>query len=236
MPMYFTKKDRDGTETFVQTNIENDESQGLMASEKRGVYVAVVGSKSFADYDKMKTVLDATLTKNAILISGGAAGADSLAEKYAIERGRDIKVIMPDWDNEGPSAGFKRNKDIVENASIVVAFHDGQSKGTRNTIDLAKQDGIPVHIVPFNAKEQTKAPAYYSDKPLTEKQKDILNKYGSDDAKKCVQTGDNRRARIHIEILVESWQKERDKTQLPKNEKTETNTPKTPSKDSGPDR
>ena len=47
--------------------------------------VAVIGSRGFDDYERLKKVLD-TLPITTI-VSGGASGADSLSEKYADEKG-----------------------------------------------------------------------------------------------------------------------------------------------------
>ena len=55
-------------------------------------------------------------------------------------------IFLPDWDKYGKSAGFIRNKLIINEADMVVAFWDGKSKGTKNSIDLAINAGKPVDI------------------------------------------------------------------------------------------
>ena len=49
--------------------------------------LAVVGSRSFTDYELMKTELDKIkeTVDNLVIVSGGAKGADTLAERYAKE-------------------------------------------------------------------------------------------------------------------------------------------------------
>jgi hypothetical protein len=44
-----------------------------------------------------------------VIISGGAKGADSLGERYAQERGLEVKVFRADWDKYGKRAGILRN-------------------------------------------------------------------------------------------------------------------------------
>lgn len=66
-------------------------------------------------------------------------GADKLAEKYAKHYDIPTKIFLPDWNQFGKSAWYIRNKLIVENADIVIAFYDGASKGTKLTIDLVKK-------------------------------------------------------------------------------------------------
>jgi hypothetical protein len=109
--------------------------------------VAVVGSRSFNDY----ALLERTLSERQIdmIVSGGAAGADSLAYQYAKEKGLPILVIFPKWNQFGRGAGFMRNKLIVDRCDKVVAFWDGESKGTKSTIELAERQGKPVEVIQY---------------------------------------------------------------------------------------
>lgn len=109
--------------------------------------VAVIGSRSFDDYD----LLEKTLMRYDIkmIVSGGARGADELAEKYAEQMGIPIKVHYADWDKHGKSAGFIRNRLIIDDCDFVVAFWDGKSKGTLNSIQLAKKQNKKVEIIIF---------------------------------------------------------------------------------------
>jgi hypothetical protein len=95
---------------------------------------AVIGSRSFNDYDLLERTLDQYQITS--IVSGGASGADSLAEHYAKKRNITIRVIKPDW-SLGRHAGMLRNTEIVESSDIVFAFWDGQSKGTLDSIKKA---------------------------------------------------------------------------------------------------
>ena len=109
--------------------------------------VAVIGSRSFNNYDLLKKTL--TEMDAQLIISGGARGADTLAEKYAKENGIPTLIFLADWDRYGKSAGYRRNVDIIANADCVVAFWDGVSKGTKHSIDLAYSAGKEVKIINF---------------------------------------------------------------------------------------
>ncbi len=109
--------------------------------------VAVVGSRSFTDYDLMKRELDKLPREGLVLVSGGAKGADSLAEKYAQENKLKTIVHKPDWATYGKAAGMIRNATIVAEADLVVAFWDGQSKGTLNTIKTSQKVAKPIAII-----------------------------------------------------------------------------------------
>ncbi len=107
--------------------------------------VAVIGSRTFDDYELVKETLsniDITL-----LVSGGAKGADSLGERYANENNIETLIFKPDWKKYGPSAGPLRNTDIVNNADTIIAFWDNESRGTKDSITKAEKLGKEVIII-----------------------------------------------------------------------------------------
>jgi GH18 family chitinase len=110
--------------------------------------IAIVGSRSFTDYEKLrKFILDhINIEDISLVVSGGAIGADTLAEKFAKEYSIEKKIFIPQWDTYGKKAGFMRNIDIVKSSDIVFAFWDGQSKGTKSTITLASEYDKVVHV------------------------------------------------------------------------------------------
>ena len=115
------------------------------------ITLAIVGSRTFNDYDKLKEEVDKFIDENDInvqqFVSGGANGADTLAEIYAKRKELPIIVLKPDWKKHGKSAGYLRNKDIINEATHCIAFPSKQGKGTQHSIELAKQKGIPIKIV-----------------------------------------------------------------------------------------
>ena len=112
-------------------------------------YLLVVGSRSLTIYALIEGYLDKLVSErladyDIVVVSGGAKGVDTLAERWADNRGYE-KVIMPaDWEKEGKSAGFKRNARMHQfiaekDHKLVVAFWDGVSKGTAHNFDLCKK-------------------------------------------------------------------------------------------------
>lgn len=108
--------------------------------------VAVVGSRTFSDYELVKDELR-WLSPEDTIISGGAQGADLLGAKYAREIGCELIEHLPDWDKYGKKAGFLRNIDIIKDSDMVYAFWDGVSKGTKHSIDLAEKHDKPCIVV-----------------------------------------------------------------------------------------
>lgn len=113
--------------------------------------VAIVGSREFKDYELMVQCMEDILgecgvrwgldwdksgsEKCVLIVSGGARGADILAERYAKECGFYFTAIPANWDLYGKRAGMMRNAELVASADLVVAFWDGRSKGTADTIE-----------------------------------------------------------------------------------------------------
>lgn len=106
---------------------------------------AVIGSRHFSDYTLLKSILDIKQPEK--IISGGAAGADSLARSYSREKGIELQEFLPDYDSYARKAPIIRNKLIIDSADQVVAFWDGKSKGTKNAVDYALQQGKSVEVV-----------------------------------------------------------------------------------------
>jgi len=109
--------------------------------------VGIIGSRNFKDYKYLSEKLDDIKSEVKVVISGGAPGADKLAEKWAIEHKKLLTIYPADWINLGNCAGFIRNADIVKNSDMIIAFWDGKSKGTKHTIDLAKKMGKQCKII-----------------------------------------------------------------------------------------
>lgn len=108
--------------------------------------IAIVGSRDYQHLERVRSFVR-TLPPNTVVVSGGARGVDTVAEETAKEVGLKTAILRPDWGRFGKVAGFMRNESIVLNSDRVVAFWDGKSKGTRNTISLAQKSGKTLTII-----------------------------------------------------------------------------------------
>ena len=116
------------------------------------VSLAIVGGRNFNNYDLLRSEVDAfiALGHNVHeIVSGGAIGADQLGERYAKEHEIKFVVFKPDWNSHGRAAGMIRNGDIIGRCTHVIAFWDGISAGTKNSIDRANRSGKPCKVVMF---------------------------------------------------------------------------------------
>jgi hypothetical protein len=72
---------------------------------------------------------------------------DRTAEVTARKLSMQVCIHEAHWQHYGRSAGMIRNRLIVQGCDILVAFYDGQSKGTANSIGLARSLHKPLYII-----------------------------------------------------------------------------------------
>ena len=103
--------------------------------------VIIAGSRNFNDYQFLEKEIDKLDIEIDTIVSGCAKGADTLGIQYAVEHEIPIKCFPAEWDKYGKSAGFIRNKEMGDYADYLIAFWDGQSRGTKHMIDYMKMIG-----------------------------------------------------------------------------------------------
>lgn len=116
--------------------------------------LGVVGSREFNDYRVLEESLEVILQLYPVttIVSGGARGADSLAEDFAEEYGLQKIVHLPNTELYYPfvRAAMERNIQIVRDSDIVVAFWDGKSTGTKHTINVCKALKKECIVIPYD--------------------------------------------------------------------------------------
>ena len=100
--------------------------------------LAIIGSRSFSDYELLKENVLKSFPNVLLIVSGGAKGADKLGEKLADELGLKTEIYLPNWARYGKGAGLVRNELIIKNSEGVIAFWDGLSKGTKKSIEISR--------------------------------------------------------------------------------------------------
>ena len=82
-----------------------------------------------------------------VIMHGGARGADTLADGWAVTNWVPVEEYRADWDKYGKGAGFIRNKQMLEQGKpdLVIAFPGG--RGTNNMIELAREANIAVEVI-----------------------------------------------------------------------------------------
>lgn len=117
--------------------------------------VIIAGSRTFNDYDLLERTIDNLFGNQDIeIVSGCANGADKLGERYAKEYGIKVYFFPADWQQHGKKAGFIRNHEMAMVSQHLVAFWDGESRGTKMMIDLAKKNGLKTDVIIYKPKAQ----------------------------------------------------------------------------------
>lgn len=123
-------------------------------------HIGIVGSREFANYDQLRDTVAGIIEPDDDIVSGGAISshkcplcgsplksrsADFLAQRFAKEFGHDIHIYYPKYQQHGKPAPFVRNKVIVQNSDIILAFYQKgrfQEGGTSNTAKHARDLGV----------------------------------------------------------------------------------------------
>lgn len=118
-------------------------------------HVLICGGRTELNYaivsDFITSIINSLGIEDCEVVSGGCRGADLSGERFARDHNYEIKRFLPDWKRLGRSAGIKRNAEMINyikqfEKSIVIAFWNGESHGTKFTIEQAKKNNIPVYI------------------------------------------------------------------------------------------
>lgn len=114
--------------------------------------IGIVGGRDFKDYDLLKNTMEEYIKSNTFpkaIVSGGATGADTLAENFASEIGVEMIVYRPEREKFGRLAALMRNTQIVEASDVVFAFWDGKSRGTMDSINKTKNLEKELYIISY---------------------------------------------------------------------------------------
>ena len=130
--------------------------------------VIIAGSRDFNDYSKLtsstNSILNEIISKiddldKIRIISGTARGADRLGERFAKNNGYELSRFPADWALFGKRAGYIRNHKMANFAiqdgsyGVLIAFWDGESKGTKHMINMSIGTGLDVHIVKYKEED-----------------------------------------------------------------------------------
>ena len=77
---------------------------------------------------------------------GMARGVDLMGKHWAEKRGIHVREFPANWKQYGKAAGPIRNTHMASEADALIAIWDGDSKGTKNMIELARKNNLKVYI------------------------------------------------------------------------------------------
>ena len=107
--------------------------------------ILICGDRDYKDWMQVRKYLD-TISRTAIIIHGGAKGADSIAGNLATYLNMKVIKYPADWDKYGKAAGVLRNQQMLDEGhpDLVVYFHKDleNSKGTKDMVTRAVDNKI----------------------------------------------------------------------------------------------
>lgn len=113
--------------------------------------VIIAGSRNYPKpYDYIEIITGSFYRLNwkpTTIISGGAKGPDTWGEEWALYTGTFCTRFIPEWDKFGKSAGMMRNIEMGNAADALLAFWDGESRGTQHMINYMKKLKKPYSII-----------------------------------------------------------------------------------------
>lgn len=119
--------------------------------------IGIIGSRSFYDRSVLDQIMKALFENYPILndydiviCSGGAKGADTLAQSYAKDNGMSILIHYPDWSQYGKKAGMVRNFKIAQISNLIIALWDGESTGTMHTLSILPEINPEAKYIKYN--------------------------------------------------------------------------------------
>ncbi len=114
------------------------------------IKLIIAGGRDFNRVLTLKREMLNYDTTSLEVVCGGAKGADTYGERWAKKNNVPIKYFLAEWDKYDNAAGYIRNRQMAEYGTHLLAFWDGESRGTKNMIDTATELGLNVQIVMYN--------------------------------------------------------------------------------------
>lgn len=113
----------------------------------KNMYISVSGGRTFNDYVLLDQIMNHYKPWISHVNVGGAKGLDTLVERWCITNNIPFTVYKPQYQNSNDrGAPLRRNFDIVNGTSFLIAFPTSESRGTYDAINKAKNLNIPVYI------------------------------------------------------------------------------------------
>jgi hypothetical protein len=117
-------------------------------------YVIIAGGREFDDYALAARWLDElylvqTPPSEWTVLCGMAKGADTVGRLWAEDNQIPVLRYPANWTKYGRGAGFIRNGEMAAKADMLVAFWDGESRGTKDMIMKAFDRGLQSHVIRY---------------------------------------------------------------------------------------
>lgn len=125
----------------------------IIAGSRKINFMNYKGEVDELKYKMLENIIKEINCKITKVISGGARGIDTFAIEYAKRNNLPVDIYMANWELYGKKAGSIRNCEMSKQGECLIAIWDGESRGTKHMIDIAKEGGLLVYTYNINNKE-----------------------------------------------------------------------------------
>ena len=104
------------------------------------------GSRSWTDENQIWWTMDSVSHRfpDAVIVHGAAVGADSIAERLALNFGLAVEPWYPKWHLHGKAAGPIRNQHMLQSGlDRAYGFMVGESPGSHHMMQLLYTAKVP---------------------------------------------------------------------------------------------
>jgi hypothetical protein len=109
--------------------------------------IAISGCRTarWKDYSKLEAFVPQA---DCILVGDCPTGVDHYVRQWCSDNFYAVRVFGANWIEFKDGAGPIRNRAMVKEADLLIAFWDGKSRGTLSAIKEAALIRVPVRIYP----------------------------------------------------------------------------------------
>jgi hypothetical protein len=113
--------------------------------------ILISGSRGWTDAEMIRSLIFFHGDANVEWLVGDARGADAIATQYLGERRGQVRIFKADWRDENGTfdrrAGIRRTLEMLdEMPGLILCFWDGESPGTKFTIDTALRRRLNLQV------------------------------------------------------------------------------------------
>jgi len=108
--------------------------------------VIIAGSRNCLDYELLCEAIKESKFEITEVVSGCAAGADTMGIRWAVENKIPVKKFPAEWSKYGKQAGMIRNREMAWYGDALIAIHLSGSRGTADMIRVAKKQGLKRYV------------------------------------------------------------------------------------------
>jgi hypothetical protein len=107
--------------------------------------VIIAGSRTIGNYRLVEDAVKECGWPITEVVCGKAKGVDTLGESWGFNHQVNIRYFPADWNKFGRKAGFLRNMEMAEYGEALILIWDGESKGSKMMLDIARKKGLKIY-------------------------------------------------------------------------------------------